>query len=525
MVGTTMPDSKDRPSFQRKSAVRRVQLIAAHVSSACEPTQEASFDGWQTVDPIVAPGRGREAWANMKEVPLQQRWHLESRRKAETNDSRFWRVHGKLYDLTEFIDRHPGGKKWIELTRGTDVTQGVEAYHLDYAKVEAVLRAHYIRDVGEGEFAHGDRFTFAENGFFRTLRRRLLVRLKSQVGPDASTVEATGPTLSMRAACTAILAQFAGAHCLARNTGSWVAAAIAGCFQVGLWGVGHNFMHQSEKKCGLWRYAMDMNSAHSMDWQISHGLSHHLDTNLDTDFEQEFFLMSYKKEFREGLLAPVAPAMTGVVSLAQSFEYLSSTVKEALFSSAGDARGWSHVLPGLFPLLQLASYVRGRGSWTKGFGMFLVQNAFYQVAFSPLAAGVHHAVPRKGTDEEAMLREGVCPRSTLALIDGQEGKEEDFGAHQVAATSTHTVYPRSIPAFLRDYMSLTFFAYLNNHTLHHLFPGVDASRLADAHDLLTETAAEFGLPAKNMKTWHWTEIHNGWWRYMLRRQVRSRPKL
>jgi hypothetical protein len=29
----------------------------------------------------------------------------------------FWRVHDKLYDLSSFMKRHPGGEEWLELTQ------------------------------------------------------------------------------------------------------------------------------------------------------------------------------------------------------------------------------------------------------------------------------------------------------------------------------------------------------------------------------------------------------------------------
>lgn len=28
-----------------------------------------------------------------------------------------WRVHDGLYDLTDFIDKHPGGSEWLELSK------------------------------------------------------------------------------------------------------------------------------------------------------------------------------------------------------------------------------------------------------------------------------------------------------------------------------------------------------------------------------------------------------------------------
>lgn len=28
-----------------------------------------------------------------------------------------WRVHDGIYDLTDFVERHPGGREWLEMTR------------------------------------------------------------------------------------------------------------------------------------------------------------------------------------------------------------------------------------------------------------------------------------------------------------------------------------------------------------------------------------------------------------------------
>lgn len=38
-------------------------------------------------------------------------------RKQDDNAEGLWRVHDTLYDLTDFINWHPGGADWIELTK------------------------------------------------------------------------------------------------------------------------------------------------------------------------------------------------------------------------------------------------------------------------------------------------------------------------------------------------------------------------------------------------------------------------
>lgn len=56
-----------------------------------------------------------------------------------TPASAYVAIRGKVYNLTEFLDKHPGGRDVLCMSIGRDVTQVFETYH-DVAKVEAVLR-------------------------------------------------------------------------------------------------------------------------------------------------------------------------------------------------------------------------------------------------------------------------------------------------------------------------------------------------------------------------------------------------
>lgn len=44
-------------------------------------------------------------------------WKWLEGRRADDGALDYWRVHDKLYDLTNFIELHPGGKAWLELTK------------------------------------------------------------------------------------------------------------------------------------------------------------------------------------------------------------------------------------------------------------------------------------------------------------------------------------------------------------------------------------------------------------------------
>lgn len=84
-----------------------------------------------------------------------------------------WRVHDKLYDLTDFINHHPGGSHWLQITRGIDITEQFETHHIT-TKAENMLSKFYVRDAIA---PRNYKFTYEENGFYKTLKRRVRAQL------------------------------------------------------------------------------------------------------------------------------------------------------------------------------------------------------------------------------------------------------------------------------------------------------------------------------------------------------------
>ena len=50
--------------------------------------------------------------------------------KAALSPDKIWWIHGNGYDLSRFVERHPGGKEAILLGRGRDCTALFESYHI-----------------------------------------------------------------------------------------------------------------------------------------------------------------------------------------------------------------------------------------------------------------------------------------------------------------------------------------------------------------------------------------------------------
>lgn len=53
-------------------------------------------------------------WMEQKRVRDQELWGSQNKN--------LWIFENSLYDLNNFIDKHPGGASWIKLTKGQDIT-------------------------------------------------------------------------------------------------------------------------------------------------------------------------------------------------------------------------------------------------------------------------------------------------------------------------------------------------------------------------------------------------------------------
>ena len=94
-----------------------------------------------------------------------------------------------------------GGKDWILLTKGTDITESFETSHV-FGVPQALLRKFWVKKATKPRTS---RFTFDEDGFFKTVQRRGAVILR-QVG--------TGPTLLSTLTIDILVACFAIIFCL-----------------------------------------------------------------------------------------------------------------------------------------------------------------------------------------------------------------------------------------------------------------------------------------------------------------------
>mmetsp|Transcript_5546 Transcript_5546/g.5727 ORF Transcript_5546/g.5727 Transcript_5546/m.5727 type:complete len:478 (+) Transcript_5546:79-1512(+) len=72
--------------------------------------------------------------------------------KHNTSDSCWVTIHGKVYDITKWLNRHPGGKEVLLLTAGRDISIAFESYHPFTNKAHDLLHKFEIGVVLDTEF-------------------------------------------------------------------------------------------------------------------------------------------------------------------------------------------------------------------------------------------------------------------------------------------------------------------------------------------------------------------------------------
>ena len=60
-----------------------------------------------------------------------------------------WKIHGKYYDLTPYISKHPGGRIILEQSKGdNDLTAAFESYHAmsNMHKIKRIMKKFEVKD-------------------------------------------------------------------------------------------------------------------------------------------------------------------------------------------------------------------------------------------------------------------------------------------------------------------------------------------------------------------------------------------
>jgi len=368
-------------------------------------------------------------------------------------------VRGVVYDVSSFLDAHPGGRLHLSSCVGTDATALFECMHLDAEAAERALRALPRRGTYNAAAQRRDDDAFF--GAYRAVRERVRATLLPTRASRAPTrgAERRAALWACAAACANAWVlllpcpSFASSSSSAPSPSSplllLLACAAAGLCNAVLGGFGHSFLHRPDDPRAL---LLDWNGLSAFEWMLEHVVSHHPQPNTPRDHDSismEPFVSWLRPAARN--VAVYAVFVVGELVVAAQ-GYVGHRCRWRSADADRGAAGWVRLAPLVFPA-RAAAHVAAQG-WAAGALTLALTCAFGSLYFS-LLAHLSHAPPR---------------------AEGGGGDFGDFLSHQLSCTRDVRA-PRAVERLLPAPLVGDLLLGLDRQTLHHLFPSVDHSRL------------------------------------------------
>lgn len=338
----------------------------------------------------------------------------------------------------------------------------------------------YVREAAE---PRSYKFTFKENGFFRTLKRRARELTFDREPEKLSKIYSDG-----------ILFMMFALSILSVKLGSYLLAVPAGLMVAWSFFIGHNFLHQKDN----WRKIMINFSLMSYrEIQISHVFSHHVYTNSFNDLEVvlvepaiSWFPVSAKSFIQRYLswfyLWPMFAIMQQMFVVQRSM--LSVFTKDKIFYKE-DFIGF---------LVPVAMYFFGKSDFFEVFKFYNLILTASGLFFGIIGITVGHHAPQ-------VTHEGDEVHSSM-----------DFGIYQL-----DTVVDRK-DVKVSQFLVLT---HLGEHSLHHFFPTLDHGLLPQLNKVFEETCKEFDT---ELREFSWYKLLVGHHQQLVRNKtltIEERNKL
>ncbi|XP_067013447.1 cytochrome b5-related protein isoform X2 [Anabrus simplex] len=371
-------------------------------------------------------------------------------KKADDGAEGLWRIRDDLYDFSSWIHTHPGGSDWLELTKGTDITEAFEAHHISFL-AERLLPNFHVRPATT---KRNSPYTFEPDGFYRTLKSRVREALKGQV---------TGPTRRSIVSADALLTGSLATAIMAGAMWSYSLGALSGFLLTLTVISAHNFFHQKDN---LRMYYFDLSFMSSREWRISHALSHHLYPNSLLDLEISMWepILQWLPRPDKSLLSRYGPLVYSPILYATMFP-VQLLIRITLYLK-GHMKGprKEDFIPLIYPLV---IYSYGVCSVRESIIMWLWIITVASFCFGCIGLNAAHHHPE-------IFHDGDAPRANL-----------DWGVQQLDAVRDRPIVSRF------NFLALVTFGH---HGLHHLFPTIDHGKLDKLNGILEKTCNEFNVP-------------------------------
>lgn len=406
--------------------------------------------------------------------------------------ARLWVLHGKVYDFTDFVRHHPAGQQAILLGRGRDCTVLFESYHTNLPS-DALLEKYLVSapDAKFEESRAAKLFSFADDGFYRTLKRKTRDYFKkNNLHTKATPIEIVYfvATLLFIYLCTwAAFVQ-----------GSFLAAILHGmgramCIIRPTHASSHYAMFKSPW-LNTWAYRLSMclSGSSPAQWTTKHIINHHVETNLsptddDTMYPVKRILHELPRlwfhKYQHIYIWLFYPFTTLLWHISNITKLVLGAIRGKMYEGVTAVNDdWVETALSLLffsvfrVLLPFMFFPLGYAT-----ALFVLSEATCSIWFS-LQFAVSHEVDECVEHEKKIL-------DTLRQQEAQglshQGGIIDWGSHQVLAS--HNYSADSI-------LSLHFSGGLNLQIEHHLFPSIHYIHYPALSKLVRETCKEFNLP-------------------------------
>jgi fatty acid desaturase len=392
--------------------------------------------------------------------------------KHDSEDDCWMVIKGKVYNVTSWVPRHPGGSNIMQ-GAGRDATPLFISYHP--LKIEAMLEKYCI-----GELNNYSPYYKWESEFYTTMKKRVEALIKQKnLNNDAWTMYLKTVLVVISFVLTYYLA-------LIRGSIFWTFVFGFVASHIGI-SIGHDACHGSYSKNRTINRALsaalDMIGGSWFVWSMQHNVGHHPHSNRQGDYEDEDFDPDSRSGFPLLRLTPhfewkprfqyqhlyvwLLFPFVGIKWIYGDLKYVSSMRYQTM-------KFWKANYPvltyQLFTKLFFFSYCYFTPVYLHGFiyGTILtcIMFAIFSYNFS-LNFAVNHL-----TDE-------------CLFPDENFPQERDWAKLQVMVTSNYAVNSTFWTIFSGG---------LNHQIEHHLFPGLCHVYLPYVKPIVKRTCEEYGVP-------------------------------
>eukprot|EP01084_Bolivina_argentea_P107973 192994_1 len=450
-------------------------------------TVQKPLHGREFPNRLKAPNHSLPDWLEFKKKNDQKRLGF---------DSKYWCIGNKCYDFTPWYNSHPGGKSWLEITKGMDCTAVYECHHpsMDHNPIfKQSLQKYFVCNVNniqKDDDYYYNTFTFDPNisryiGLRDTIYKALIKQHKNGRKWNL-------PSIKMHISCLIVLVIFLITFIyLCIHPSFWVAVLTGICMNP-LIGIAHNFMHQGDNKgvFGIetyWKYCIYLTLHTLENWNIHHVLSHHQDINLDSDIEVTAF---------EGIINFMTNQPTNHILIylyAPCFYMFSLPLLHIPILIDLYKRGRlkiKYLIPILELLIMIVMNYNGILTIFISFWYWVIMHGTMYTMLMIVSTPIH--------------------RSDMCWTEGDTNGTKDFLEHTLLTTMDYYVN-------WGFFASLFMFDTFNDHRLHHLFPTLDASKISQLKPVFEKYCKQNGLKKYFKETYGLGQLLMGLLRYWYRR--------